>query len=360
MAVAFYDYDLKLKPNKVMLNLEAMKIAAYHTSKQENIVLLKDIKEIEEYDKAYVFRNLQPKRVANEKDIKIVLQKGVSHYGLAYTGGIYLPMDLELEKQTPHIQLYNSYFRNKVLDEKLTINQVNTYQNSHYLRLRAGDYEMDLSKLQRKERVFIYDTEIEKINDWPEKLLYIKNELMRGTKKTRVMVVNGFYFTSLENIEPLTKISGFTSEDVHLTQRHTYKEFKEQFNLIADWVSPRNGIKYTFGQDINPNSNLQVVENLCLSINKYLYTKSIHRACEFIVDDQCEVSPLNKFQKDFQYWTGIRVGDQTLEQYLKQRNKKTYDDYYSLISKTPFKSQFDRVSRITKNDVKNVGWYYHD
>ena len=30
MAVGFYDYDLELKPRKLMLNLEAMKIASFY------------------------------------------------------------------------------------------------------------------------------------------------------------------------------------------------------------------------------------------------------------------------------------------------------------------------------------------
>jgi len=271
-----------------------------------------------------------------------------------------VPMEQNLELQTAYPQLYAPYFKQKVISGALTLIQLEKMLNSNYLRLRAGSLETDLSKFKRKEKVYIYDHEIEKVSDWENKLKYSREELMSKNRSLRVGVINGFKFSSFENIRKLSKIPGFVSMDAHIACSQSYPEFKESFDSIAEWSSPRDGIKYYFGHDINPASEIEVVRNFCLSVNKYLYTKGLLKACEFIVDDKCEIASLNKLQKDFQYWTTVRVGDKTLKEYLMSRNKVNYDEYYKIISRTPFKSQFDRVCNITKNEVKKAGWYYHD
>lgn len=358
MSIGFYDYDLLLKPSKVVMNLEAMKIANYYHRQGEIVTLENSLDNINSYDKFYICRNLMAKKVPVGKDIISTSADNTTHIGLAYTNGMYLPMERSLEEQVPSVALYAPYIRQKVLENKITVSEADNLLHSNYIRLRAGSYEMDITRLQPQSKAFVYDYEIEKVTDWEDKLKYIRDSLTKK-KITRTVVVNGFRFTSFENIEKLSKIPGFASMDAHLFSSDTYNEFKEKFNTIAPWVSSRDGIKYYYGHDLNPNNNTEVVKSLCLSINKYFYALSIGKACEFIVDDNCEVSPLNKIQKDFQYWTGIRVGDKTIKDYLMSRSPKTFDEFYKIIASTPYKSQFDSICNKTKNSVKQMGWYYH-
>lgn len=359
MTVGFYDYDLRLKPNKILLNLEAMKIAAYYKNQGEKIFLLDNLEDRDQYDELYVFRNVMVKNVTRGKDIQAIHSPNVSHSGLAYSNGIYIPMEQKFEEQIPHIPLYAPYIKDKIINQQLTMLQAEKLLNSHFIRLRASDYETDLSKFSRKERIYLYDYEIEKVSDWPNKLKYIREELMNSRKDLRVWVINGFKFTSFESVKKLTHVPGFYSGDVHLFSIDTYNEFQEHFKEIAPWVSSRDGIKYSFGQNINPLSNNEVIKDLCLAINKYCFTKSILKACEFVVDDQCEVSPLNKLQRDFQYWTEIRIGDETLKQHYMRKNKKCFDELSKLVSVTPYRKQFDSLCNTTKNQIKETGWYYH-
>jgi len=358
MAIGFYDYDIYLKPNKLLFNLEAMKIANYYHKLGESVILVNKVTDCPLYEKFYVFRNVLEKQTVR-KPAETLCDPNATHLGLAYTGGIYIPMEEQFETQTPHISIYAPYLKQKALDKEITISQVEKLLNSHFIRLRAGTHELDLTKLKRKEKLFIYDYEIEKITDWENKLIFARKELMPPSRILRVQVVNGFKFSSFENVKKLSQIPGFASIDVHLFSTDSYKGFKENFDSIAEWVSSRDGIKYHFGHDINPVNNNEVVKNLCLSINKYFYAKSIGKACEFIVDDKCEVSPLFKFQKDFQYWTGVRVGDQTLKEYYMDRSKKLYDTYYQIVIKTPYRQLFDSVTNKTKNEVREAGWFYH-
>jgi len=360
MSVGFYDYDIHFKPKKLLLNLEAMKIAAYYNKLGKAVILEDNLKNINDHEYFYIFRNIMAKNLKHEKKILPEIGKNISNIGLAYTNGIYIPLEEKFEQQTAYVHLYGNYLRDKVKNGQLTLVQVGKLLDSHFIRLRAGDFEFDISKLKRKYKVYIYDYEIEKVTDWENKLSFCKNNLMTENKTIKIEPLNNFKFTSFENVRKLTQIPGFKSSNVDLFVEESYKEFKENFDSICEWSSPRDGIKYHFGSNVNPNNNTEVVQDLCLSINKYLYTKSKLKACEFIVDDKCETSQLNKLQKDFQYWTIVRVGDKTLKDYFISRNKTNFDEYYNLIKKTPYKSQFDKLCNITKNEVKEVGWYYHE
>lgn len=360
MAIGFYDYDIYLKPTKLLLNLEAMKIASYYNNLGKAVVLESDLKKAKEYEEFYIFRNTLSKNTSLKKEVLAEFDQHMHYYGLAYSEGVYIPMDLEFEKQTPYIQLYSPYLRDKIKSGQLTFVKLEKILNSHFLRLRAGDYELDLTKLARKEVVYIYDYEIEEVSDWLEKLKYCREELMSKNKNLKMQIVNGFKLTSFENVKKISEIHGIASRDIHLFSSDTYKEFKEKFDSIAPWVSSRDGIKYYFGHDVNAASNIECIRNLCLSINKYLYTKGILKACEFIVSDNCEVSQINKLQKDFQYWTVVRLGDQTLKDYFLARNKKTFNEYYDIIARTAYRKQFDSLCSKTKNEIKKAGWYYHE
>jgi len=93
MSIGFYDFDIELKPNKLMLNLEAMKIAAYYNNLGQVITLTNDLRDYSKYDEFYVCRNVLPKNVEREKAIRTIQADNVHHIGLAYSNGIYIPME---------------------------------------------------------------------------------------------------------------------------------------------------------------------------------------------------------------------------------------------------------------------------
>jgi len=361
MAIGVYDYDLLLNRKKLFLNLEAMKIASYYNKKKENIVLVDNCKRANDFEEFFVFRNTMPRNSRNTEDRtpKFYPGENIKHVGLAYSGGIYLPMEKKFEIENPFPYLYSDFFRKKLDSKELSFLQIEKILNSHFIRLRAGDHELDLFKLTRKESAYLYDYKIEQVTDWYEKLKYIRENLVKDAKLQKFKIQNGFEFTSFENIKKLSKIQGFKSDDVNLIYPCSYKEFKDQFIEIAPWVSSRDGIRYHYGDNINSLNDSEIVNDLCLAINKYFFTKSIGKACSFIVSENCENSHLNKLQKSFQYWTDLRIADKTFIEYAKDRHRGNFEELYSFISSTPYKKQFDRLSNITKNEVKHSGWYYH-
>ncbi len=360
MAVGFYDQDILEKPNKVLINLELMKIANYYNSLGQSVSLIQDVSKADNFEKIYSFRNISFD--ISRKKIKDVDHDNVEHYGLAYHGNKYIPMSLEFEQQKPYVQIYAPYFKDQLYNQKLTVPQLQKMMDCHYLRLRAGDYQMPLDNLNKKSKLFIYDREIELVEDWEEKLKYIRQNLVPSNSQFKTQVPNGFYFTSFENVEKLLLISSYVSRDVWLNTQETYDQFRSNFNQIQHLTSSRDGMKYYFGSSISPNDNNLVMRELCLIMNKYFYAKSIGKSLSPIADENLAESPLWKICKEFENWCLLRVKNDSFKDYLDRRIRKEADRdfYFNMINKTIYRKRFNSLLGATKNMVKETGWYYHE
>ena len=71
MAIGFYDFDPGLKPTKLFLNLEAMKLANYYTNKGQSVKLVDNLDDYDNFDKFYIFRNIMPKQTEKKINNKI-------------------------------------------------------------------------------------------------------------------------------------------------------------------------------------------------------------------------------------------------------------------------------------------------
>ena len=352
MAIGFCDMDIINKPNKLLLNLEAMKLARYYELNSKQVILTDDYTRWEDFEEFYIFQNLLSTK-------PISLPRPVQQIGFAYTGGIYLPMDIEIEKQQPLSNVYSTYLRDKVKTNKTTIPQLEKLLNSNFIRFKAGDYLLDLNKVTPKYGLYFYDTDIELVPDWNEKLIYCQKNLKTSTLSVTPKVVNGFNVSSFQNMEKILSIRGFHSRDIRLTYPCGYQEFKEELTKVEPLVSSRDGFKYYFSYGVNEQSDNAVLKNLCLSINKYLFAKSIKCGCDFLAGMYCENSIYYPLQQNLQYWSEIRVLDSTLEQYFYQRSKQI-GEIYQLALKTPFGSTLKKLCSVNKKEIREVGWYYHE
>lgn len=359
MAVGFYDYDIYLKRYKLLLNLEAMKIANYYFNQKENVSLLKNLQDIKNFDKGYVFRNIPDEKVPFKNIPTQYLGEGVEHLGLVYTNGIYIPMKEEFEKQKPLIQLYTPYLRSKVLDGDLTVAEVEGILNSNFLRLRAGDYEMSLDNLKRKNKVFVYDFEIEKVSDWDKKLKYLRKEIL-GSKYPKISLVNGFKFTSYENVIKLLSIQGFNTFDVHLFIKETYPEFQKNIKQIYSLVHYKQGIKYYYGYDIKEPFNNLVMREFCLAMNKYYYSLIFCSGMEIIPGNNLVNSSIYKILNSFKEWSIKFNNTRTFREYLEfLYSRENLNKHYSVINSTPYGKLFNSLIDFKKDEIKLKGWYYH-
>jgi hypothetical protein len=357
MAVGFFDYDIILKPKKLYLNLEAMKIASYHNKRGTNVVLTDNLNDYSKFEEFYICKNIMPQNF-RATTFKTIKSPNTQYLGLAFSGGEYISMDETFEKQIAYPQLYAPYFRQSLQNHGLTITSLEKLLNSHFVRLKMGGNTLDISKLSRKEKMYIYDFEIEEVPEWEQKLHYACKELTNKSRSNPLTFQNGLKVTSFENIRKLSAIKGISAKNIHLFHEETYTTFKQEFESIKEWVSSRDGVNHYFGVNTNPNSLREVMKELCLCINKYYCVLSNLKAWHFVVSPNCDSSLLNKVQKEFQYWTEVRV-DVTFQDYLKARNARDYNRIMDIVNQAPHGKLFKELIMFSKSDIKRRGWYYH-
>ena len=105
MSIGLYDGDLQ-KYFHCPFNLELMKIASYYKNKRE-IVVLSPTFSPEKYSKFFFRKDYYdgsfPKELANKQN--------VDYGGLAFSNGLYVPMDLQIEKTPPDTHIYEKILK---------------------------------------------------------------------------------------------------------------------------------------------------------------------------------------------------------------------------------------------------------
>ena len=109
MYIGLIDDDLRLKSSYP--NLELMKIASFHKYNRDIVELVRDYRTYERYSKLILRKNTIDNNLPN---MFLSKTRGKCEYGgYAFTNGIYIPMQEEIEKQNPDCTIYD-----KILKER--------------------------------------------------------------------------------------------------------------------------------------------------------------------------------------------------------------------------------------------------
>ena len=132
-------------------NLELMKLSSFHKKNRDIVELVSDYRECDKYSKVYLRK---------DTIIKPVPTMFLSRYrdkceygGLAFTKGIYIPMEQEIENCTPDVSIYGR-IRNKDLI-------LNTFLNKELIRLQtSNNFYCD------NKAVLVYDKQPHKFDNF--------------------------------------------------------------------------------------------------------------------------------------------------------------------------------------------------
>ena len=101
MSIGLYDGDIKTYPSAAF-NLELMKYATYYKKKNQ-VVTLTPYLQPERYT-TFIYRQDYPSSTYPTKILKNSI-----YGGYAFTNGLYVPLDENIERQPPDITIYEDY-----------------------------------------------------------------------------------------------------------------------------------------------------------------------------------------------------------------------------------------------------------
>lgn len=167
MSIGLYDGDLQ-KYFHCPFNLELMKIAAYYKNKNQ-IVSLSPTFSPERYSQFFYRKDYYDGTFPE----KLMTSKNVEYGGLAFTQGIYAPMDLAIETTPPDRSIYEkvlkTYFDFK--GQEILRKSYAALTNSQHLRLSLdgktvwSEFEKQLKDIDSTSAFFFHDTDLGKIEN---------------------------------------------------------------------------------------------------------------------------------------------------------------------------------------------------
>ena len=170
--IGLLDYDALTNQKIQYPNLELMKMATYLRRTRQSYRLITDLNDLEIYTEIYLFQNDSslpyPSQVFRKKNVK--------WYGLAFTDNIYRPMASEIEECEPSIGAYKLLFKEFLLQDKMTTQQIGYLLNASYVRLSMPLNKRYIRSIRPHRRILIYDTNVFS-GDWEKnvQLLVSKN-----------------------------------------------------------------------------------------------------------------------------------------------------------------------------------------
>lgn len=168
MSIGLYDGDIKTYPSAAF-NLELMKYATYYKKKNQ-VVTLTPYLQPERYT-TFIYRQDYPSSTYPTKILKNSI-----YGGYAFTNGLYVPLDENIERQPPDITIYEDYNWFSI-NGFTNAKKLSTMRNSAHCRLSIDnktlwnnfDYQL---RYNRKKQIIFHDYDISFLDN---RITFIKN-----------------------------------------------------------------------------------------------------------------------------------------------------------------------------------------
>ena len=180
MKIGLFDINKSAfnKSNYEYPEIDLMKVYSYYSKNKQNIVELSlNYTDYKNYDLYYCFNNSS--RNFTKKLFELQSQNNVFLIGPYFYGDTWIPMDEEIEKCEPDINVYNPYFRKCILENKKLENIDKMLYKSYYIRYYYPDWHWNIipNKIKDKKVIF-YDYDFTSHEGWQE--LYLKTKRDSG------------------------------------------------------------------------------------------------------------------------------------------------------------------------------------
>lgn len=160
--------------------IDLMKVYSYYKKDKKNIIELSlDFHKYKDYDIYYCFNN---SRHQYSKDlIELQYKNNVHLIGTCFFGDTWIPMEDEIEKCEPDVNIYAAFLRDRILNEKSLAGIEQLVSGNYYLRYFYPDWHWKIipSKIKDK-RVIFYDFNFTNNEGWQDIFLKVRQDSGRN------------------------------------------------------------------------------------------------------------------------------------------------------------------------------------
>lgn len=217
MSIGLHDVDF-FKHHEVIFNLEIMKLASYFKRNRE-ITVLSPLISPERYSKFYLRKDYYDGTFPsglNKHD-------NLTYGGLAFTEGIYIPMEEEIEQSIPDTHVYDKYkeifygFK----DTKRSKEEFTSLSNNIHLRLSLDEktiwksFEKQILPTSKANIIYFHDKNLNNIKDSFEAAKYLLTKYSRAHNHSAKIGVK--FPIICQNIQEFDKWNKFNHTDGFFT-----------------------------------------------------------------------------------------------------------------------------------------------
>lgn len=207
MSVGLWDAD-KTKYETAPLNLELMKLSAYHKGKREIVSLAPEL-DPNKYTKMIIRKDY------NDGDFNADLfeEENVECGGLAFSNDIYVPLDETIEMLKPDMYIYER-MRGHVGAEKYKVAAFETMMRAQHLRLSLdgrtiwNKFERQLDLGPTTRTLFLHDKNLQDIEGAPEVIQFLMDKLPKSVSSKKLAMK---FPVIVDNIKDLKRWLQFSS-----------------------------------------------------------------------------------------------------------------------------------------------------
>lgn len=165
MSVGLYDADMA-KYAPICFNIDLMKLAAYYKKNHQLVIMTPEFTPYKHTN--YFFRQDYNDGIFPD----ISQADNVEYGGLAFSNGIYIPMDISIETCIPDTSIYykvhDKYWENVIKSQRPFFNQ---FVNAEHLRLSLDgatimpNYDRQIKSLRNAKLIMLHDNNLAAVNE---------------------------------------------------------------------------------------------------------------------------------------------------------------------------------------------------
>lgn len=310
-----YDWFYPKYKDRLIPNLEIMKLATYYHFEEKKFCRLLTLEETEldQYQTIYFFSETGNNIIIPPQYLRA---KNVIYGGTAFTKGIYKPFENSIIDYTIAKPFIYKEFLKKQYQDGTKAKVITHVLDDSYYRMKSGNDILPIPPVIPKKRIYIYDRNIF-IPHWKE----IFSELV-NRRPSVIIPIHPIYcnkitdYFALRNEHKFNRTAEFIL-DLNIPLEECHYLFKKYTQLFLADITVKSKIYILLGGSFQ--SQLQYINDFIYKMNLlYLFwSQGIPIKIQYQIPDIIYNNPLYLIEQLIETWTNNKSKDKkTLNEYL--------------------------------------------